>query len=62
MYMIKAIFTKTNMKVLNCTPCETFWPESQVTGNLCPDCKRELEKISETNFFFKIVEVSGLAD
>jgi methionyl-tRNA synthetase len=37
-----------------CTPCETFWPESQITGNLCPDCKRELEKISETNFFFKL--------
>ncbi len=37
-----------------CTPCETFWPQSQVTGNLCPDCKRELEKISETNFFFKL--------
>ncbi|MBU0548418.1 MAG: methionine--tRNA ligase [Candidatus Omnitrophica bacterium] len=37
-----------------CTPCETFWPQSQVTGNLCPDCKRELEQISETNFFFKL--------
>ena len=37
-----------------CTPCETFWPQSQVTSNLCPDCKRELEKISETNFFFKL--------
>ena len=37
-----------------CTPCETFWPQSQVTGNLCPDCKRELEKISETNFFFRL--------
>jgi methionyl-tRNA synthetase len=37
-----------------CTPCETFWPKSQVTGNLCPDCKRELEQISETNFFFKL--------
>lgn len=37
-----------------CTPCETFWSESQVTSNLCPDCKRELEKISETNFFFKL--------
>jgi len=37
-----------------CTPCETFWPQSQVTGNLCPDCKRALEKISETNFFFKL--------
>jgi len=37
-----------------CTPCETFWPQSQVTNNICPDCKRELEKISETNFFFKL--------
>ncbi|MDD5108130.1 MAG: methionine--tRNA ligase [Candidatus Omnitrophica bacterium] len=51
-----------------CTPCETFWPLSQITdkphGNglastgqshsLCPDCKRPLEKIVETNFFFKL--------
>ncbi|HDZ76461.1 MAG TPA: methionine--tRNA ligase [Candidatus Omnitrophica bacterium] len=36
-----------------CTPCETFWTEvdDQV---ICPDCKRPLEKISETNFFFKL--------
>jgi len=37
-----------------CTPCETFWPKTQVTNNLCPDCKRALENISETNFFFKL--------
>ena len=37
-----------------CTPCETFWPESQLTDKLCPDCKRALEEISETNFFFKL--------
>lgn len=51
-----------------CTPCETFWPLSQITDkpegnglassgqshNLCPDCKRQLEKIVETNFFFKL--------
>lgn len=37
-----------------CTPCETFWPKLQVTDNFCPDCKRPLEKISETNYFFKI--------
>jgi len=37
-----------------CTPCETFWPKTQVTHNLCPDCKRQLENISETNFFFKL--------
>ncbi|MFH1191415.1 MAG: methionine--tRNA ligase [Candidatus Omnitrophota bacterium] len=37
-----------------CTPCETFWPLSQISNNLCPDCQRALEKISETNFFFKL--------
>jgi methionyl-tRNA synthetase len=37
-----------------CTPCETFWPKSQITDEFCPDCKRTLEKISETNYFFKL--------
>ncbi len=37
-----------------CTPCETFWLESQSDGQACPDCKRPLEKISETNYFFKL--------
>ena len=37
-----------------CTPCETFWPQTQASDNLCPDCKRPLEKISETNYFFKL--------
>ncbi|MFA5411179.1 MAG: methionine--tRNA ligase [Candidatus Omnitrophota bacterium] len=37
-----------------CTPCETFWVESQVADQLCPDCKRKLEKISEINYFFKL--------
>jgi len=37
-----------------CTPCETFWLDSQLKGNLCPDCSRPVEKISETNFFFKL--------
>lgn len=37
-----------------CTPCETFWPQTQVTDFLCPDCKRALEKISEKNYFFKL--------
>ena len=37
-----------------CTPCETFWPKTQTTDNICPDCKRPLENISETNFFFKL--------
>ena len=37
-----------------CTPCEMFWRHSQVEGRQCPDCKRELEAIKETNYFFKL--------
>jgi methionyl-tRNA synthetase len=38
-----------------CTPCETFWRQSQIKENpCCPDCKRPIEKISETNFFFRL--------
>jgi len=37
-----------------CTPCETFWLESQMSEMVCPDCKRPVERISETNYFFKL--------
>ena len=39
-----------------CTPCETFWSEAQAEGDICPDCKRRLEKLDEENYFFKISE------
>ncbi len=39
---------------LYCTPDESFWSASQAPDGLCPDCKRPLEKISETNFFFRL--------
>jgi len=37
-----------------CTPCETFWSDTQIKDDNCPDCKRPLEKIAEKNFFFKL--------
>ena len=37
-----------------CTPCEMFWSDFQTEGPICPDCKRELERIEEDNYFFKI--------
>ena len=37
-----------------CTPCEMFWSDFQAEGTVCPDCKRELERIEEDNYFFKI--------
>lgn len=37
-----------------CTPCETFWTQMQIIDQVCPDCKRPLEKIAETNYFFRL--------
>ncbi len=38
-----------------CVPCEMFWVESQIDqSRLCPDCKRNLEEIEETNYFFRM--------
>lgn len=45
---------KDKYEGLYCTPCETFWLESQAPDRLCPDCKRPLESISETNYFFNL--------
>jgi len=42
-----------------CTPCETFWTEMQTQDQACPDCKRPLEKIAETNYFFKLSHYQG---
>jgi methionyl-tRNA synthetase len=39
-----------------CTPCETFWSETQSADGACPDCKRPLEKLDETNYFLKMSE------
>jgi methionyl-tRNA synthetase len=39
-----------------CTPCETFWTDTQLIDQKCPDCKRQVEKISETNYFLKLSE------
>jgi methionyl-tRNA synthetase len=37
-----------------CTPCETFWRETQIKEQSCPDCQRPLEKIQEENYFFAL--------
>lgn len=37
-----------------CIPCETFWPARQIENNICPDCQRPLEQISEKNYFFRL--------
>ncbi|MGE5279569.1 MAG: methionine--tRNA ligase [Deltaproteobacteria bacterium] len=39
---------------LYCVPCEVFWTEAQAPDRLCPDCRRPLETIRETNYFFRM--------
>lgn len=37
-----------------CTPCETFYTEHQLVDGKCPDCGREVEKVKEESYFFKL--------
>ena len=37
-----------------CTPCESFWTESQLVDGKCPDCGREVVDASEEAYFFKM--------
>ena len=39
---------------LYCTPCESFWTESQLVDGKCPDCGRPVEKASEEAYFFRM--------
>ncbi|MDP8234248.1 MAG: methionine--tRNA ligase [Candidatus Saelkia tenebricola] len=45
---------ESNYEGWYCTPCETFWIESQLEEKLCPDCQRPVEHISEKNYFLKV--------
>ena len=37
-----------------CTPCESFWTESQLVDGKCPDCGREVHDAEEEAYFFKL--------
>lgn len=37
-----------------CTPCESFWTESQLVDGKCPDCGRPVTKAKEDAYFFKM--------
>ncbi len=39
---------------LYCTPCESFWTESQLVDGKCPDCGREVKPAKEEAYFFKM--------
>lgn len=37
-----------------CTPCESFWTETQAADGKCPDCGRPVQKAKEEAYFFKM--------
>ncbi|MEG1705899.1 MAG: methionine--tRNA ligase [Clostridia bacterium] len=37
-----------------CTPCESFWTESQLKDGKCPDCGREVKLTREESYFFRL--------
>ncbi len=39
---------------LYCTPCESFWTESQLVNGKCPDCGRDVQPAKEEAYFFKM--------
>jgi len=41
-----------------CTPCETFWTETQLIDFKCPDCNRPTEKLKEESYFFRMSKYS----
>ena len=60
---VQAIFKKLHAKGdiykgeyegLYCTPCESFWTESQLVDGKCPDCGRPVTKAKEEAYFFKL--------
>lgn len=45
---------KGEYKGLYCTPCESFWTDSQLMDGKCPDCGREVQEVSEEAYFLKL--------
>ena len=45
---------KGSYEGMYCTPCESFWTESQLKDGRCPDCGREVKPAKEEAYFFKM--------
>ncbi len=45
---------KSEYEGLYCTPCESFWTESQLVDGKCPDCGREVKPAKEEAYFLRL--------
>lgn len=50
----KGYIYKGKYKGKYCTPCESFWTESQLVNGKCPDCGRDVVEAEEEAYFFKM--------
>ncbi|MBR4092404.1 MAG: methionine--tRNA ligase [Oscillospiraceae bacterium] len=50
----KGYIYKGEYKGKYCTPCESFWTDSQLVDGKCPDCGREVVEAKEEAYFFKM--------
>ncbi len=52
----KGYIYKSKYQGWYCTPCESFWTESQLVDHKCPDCGRDVTMQEEEAYFFKLSE------
>ena len=57
--MFKAMYDKGDIykgeySGMYCTPCESFWTESQLKDGCCPDCGRPVKEAKEEDYFFRM--------
>ncbi|MCL2194589.1 MAG: methionine--tRNA ligase [Oscillospiraceae bacterium] len=45
---------KDEYEGLYCTPCESFWTDSQLQGGMCPDCNRAVQPAKEEAYFLRL--------
>ncbi len=50
----QGVIYKSSYEGWYCTPCESFWTETQLSNGNCPDCGRPVEKAKEEAYFFKM--------
>ena len=54
----KGLIYKGTYEGKYCTPCESFWTESQLVDGRCPDCGREVVTATEEAYFFRLSKYS----
>ena len=53
---------KGSYEGLYCTPCESFWTESQLVDGKCPDCGREVKAGEGGGIFLQDEQICGSSD